>query len=129
MISVDTNVIVRFLTKDDPAQFQNSFKLFQEQDIFICNTVVLESEWVLRFAYQFTSDRISEAFRQLFGLPNVYLSNANAIATAIEWYESGLDFADAFHLVQSQHCAEFYTFDRKLLRKAKGLSRCELKQP
>ena len=68
MISVDTNVIVRFLTKDDPAQFQNSFKLFQEQDIFICNTVVLESESVLRFAYQFTSDRISQAFRQLFGL-------------------------------------------------------------
>ena len=84
---------------------------------------------MLRFAYKFTSDRISEAFRQLFGLPNVYLSNANAIATAIEWYKSGLDFADAFHLVQSQHCAKFYTFDRKLLRKAKRLSKCELKQP
>ncbi len=50
MISVDTNIIVRLLTKDDVEQFQQSLKLFQEEDIFICDTVILETEWVLRFA-------------------------------------------------------------------------------
>lgn len=35
MIAVDTNILVRFLTRDDEQQYQQSFKLFQEQDIFI----------------------------------------------------------------------------------------------
>ncbi len=73
MISVDTNVIVRLLTKDDIKQFQQSLKLFQEQNIFICNTVILETEWVLRFAYKFSPSEIYQAFSKLFGLPNVYL--------------------------------------------------------
>lgn len=44
MISVDTNVVVRLLTKDDLEQFQYSLKLFQEKNIFICDTVILETE-------------------------------------------------------------------------------------
>ena len=129
MISVDTNVIIRLLTKDDREQFQQSLKLFQEKDIFICDTVILEAEWVLRFAYRFSPPEIYQAFTKLFGLPNVYLTNANAIAQVLEWHQAGLDFADAFHLSQSQHCSQFYTFDRQFLHKAKGLTECEVKQP
>ncbi len=84
MISVDTNVIVRLLTKDDVKQFQQSLKLFQEKEIFICDTVILETEWVLRFAYKFSSSEIYQALTRLFGLPNVYLANANAIAQVLE---------------------------------------------
>lgn len=129
MISVDTNIVVRLLTKDDLEQFQRSLKLFQEKDNFICDTVILETEWVLRFAYKFSPQEINQAFTKLFGLPNVYLSNANAISQVIDWHKAGLDFADAFHLAQSQHCSQFYTFDQKFLRKAKGLTNCELQQP
>ena len=129
MISVDTNVVIRLLTKDDGSQFQQSLKLFQEKDIFICDTVILEVEWVLRFAYKFIPDQICQALRNLFGLPNVYLANASAIAQVIEWHQQGLDFADAFHLAQSQHCSQLYTFDRKFLQKAKNLTECEVKQP
>ena len=129
MISVDTNVIVRLLTKDDVEQFQKSLKLFQEKEIFICDTVILETEWVLRFAYKFSPSEIYQAFSNLFGLPNVYLSNANAIAQVLEWHQQGLDFADAFHLAQSQQCSQFYTFDRKFLQQANNLTECELKHP
>ncbi len=129
MISVDTNVIVRLLTKDDVEQFQQSLKLFQEKEIFICDTVILETEWVLRFAYKFSPSEIYQAFTRLFGLPNVYPANANAIAQVLEWHQAGLDFADAFHLAQSQHCSHLYTFDRKFLQKAKNLTECEVKQP
>lgn len=129
MISVDTNVIVRLLTKDDMKQFQQSLKLFREKEIFICNTVILEVEWVLRFAYKFTPDRICQALKNLFGLPSVYLSNANEIEQVLEWHQQGLDFADALHLVQSQHCSQLYTFDRQFLQKAKNLTKCEVKQP
>ncbi|MEM7717217.1 MAG: type II toxin-antitoxin system VapC family toxin [Cyanobacteria bacterium P01_A01_bin.68] len=129
MISVDTNVIVRLLAKDDIKQFQQSLKLFQEKEIFICDTVILEMEWVLRFAYKFSPSEIYQAFTRLFGLPNVYLANANAIAQVLEWHQAGLDFADAFYLAQSQHCSHLYTFDRKFLQKANNLTECEVKQP
>ena len=137
MISVDTNVIVRLLTKDDLEQFQRSLKLFQEKNIFICDTVILETEWVLRFAYKFSPLKIYQALTRLFGLPNVYLSNANAdckadpcgIAQVLELHQQGLDFADAFHLVQSQQCSQLYTFDRQFLNKAKNLTECEILQP
>ncbi len=76
MISVDTNVVVRLLTKDDKSQFQSSFKLFQERDIFISDTVILEIEWVLRFAYKFSTQEIDQALSKLFGLPNVHLTFA-----------------------------------------------------
>ncbi len=129
MIAVDTNVVVRLLTKDDAEQFQKSLKLFQEREVLICDTVILEVEWVLRFAYKFSPEQICQAFNTLFGLPNVHLSNANLIAQVLDWHRAGLDFADAFHLAQSQHCSELYTFDKKFLHKAQGLTECELKQP
>lgn len=72
MIVVDTNIIVRLLTQDNEEQFQKSLKLFQEQEIFILDTVMLETEWVLRFAYRFKPDEICQAFQKLLGLPNVH---------------------------------------------------------
>ena len=129
VIAVDTNIIVRLLTKDDAVQFQKSLKLFQEQDVFICDTVILEAEWVLRFAYRFPPNQFCQALTKLFGLPNVYLSNANLIAQVLKWHQTGLDFADAFHLAQSQSCSQLYTFDKKFLRRAQKFTDCELKQP
>jgi len=53
MISVDTNVIVRLLTGDDRPQFKRDRSLFEKESIFITTTVILETEWVLRYAYHF----------------------------------------------------------------------------
>lgn len=129
MIAVDTNVVIRLLTQDDEQQHNKSLKLFQEQDIFIPDTVILETEWVLRFAYHFKPDEICEAFRNLLGLSNVQLANGNLIAQTLQWYEHGLDFADAFHLAQSQNCSAIYTFDSKFVKKGKGLTKCEVQLP
>jgi len=129
MIAVDTNVVVRLLTQDDEQQYNSSLKLFQGQEVFIPDTVILETEWVLRFAYHFKPDEICEAFKNLLGLPNVQLTNGSLIAKALQWHENGLDFADAFHLAQSQNCSAIYTFDTKFTNRAKGLSKCEVQQP
>jgi predicted nucleic-acid-binding protein len=129
MIAVDTNIVVRLLVQDDQQQSNRSLKLFQEQDIFIPDTVLLETEWVLRFAYHFKPDQVCKAFRNLLGLPNVRLMNSSLIAQVLQWHEDGLDFADAFHLAQSQDCSAIYTFDIKFSHKAKGLTKCEVQQP
>ncbi|NER37686.1 MAG: type II toxin-antitoxin system VapC family toxin [Oscillatoria sp. SIO1A7] len=129
MAAVDTNIVVRLLTQDDEIQYQKSLDIFQKQEVFIPDPVILETEWVLRFAYKFKTSEICSAFRKLFGLPNVYLVNSNLVYRAIQWHENGLDFADAFHLAQSQDRYCLYTFDEKFIKKANGLTSCEVKNP
>ena len=118
MISVDTNVIVRLLTGDDPAQFKKTRALFAKADITITTSVILECEWVLRYAYGFKPSEIVDAFQSLFGLPNVKLQDAPVIYDAIGWHKKGMDFADALHLAQSMDSESFVTFDKKLIRTA-----------
>ena len=52
MIAVDTNVLVRLLTGDDPAQTRRAADLFAQESILIPKTVLLETEWVLRYRYE-----------------------------------------------------------------------------
>jgi predicted nucleic acid-binding protein len=87
---------------------------------------LLETEWVLRFSYKRQSHEIRTAFKNLFGLPNVHLSNARLTEQVLQWHERGLDFADAFHLAQCQLCSDFYTFDAKFVDGAKELSSCRV---
>jgi predicted nucleic-acid-binding protein len=103
--------------------------LFERHDVFISDTVILESEWVLRYAYDFEPVAICEAFTKLFGLPNVHLSNPTLVAQAIQWHIQGLDFADALHLTQCQQYNQFFTFDDKFVNQAKGLCKCSVLKP
>lgn len=122
MIAVDTNILVRLLTRDDEQQFQRSYQLFQQNQIYVATTVVLECEWVLRYAYKCSPAEIIVGFCALFGLENVNLENGERIALALTWHEQGLVFADALHLAASPEEANFYTFDHKLIKASENLS-------
>lgn len=119
MIAIDTNVLVRLLVSDNPAQSKASQKLFASETIFISDTVLLETEWVLRAAFALKPDDICTAFRRVCGLPNVTLHDGHLVAQVIEWHEAGFDFADAFHLALSIHQEAFKTFDADLIKHAK----------
>jgi predicted nucleic-acid-binding protein len=121
MIAIDTNVLVRLVTNDDPAQGRRAAELFHNHDIFVPKTVLLESEWVLRYAYQLAPDRIAAALRGVLGLPRVTVEDPGAVTLALERFEAGLDFADALHWASSQHTERFVTFDQKLTRRARAL--------
>jgi predicted nucleic-acid-binding protein len=129
MIAVDANVVVRLLTKDDAGQYQKAYTLFDRHDVFIADSVILETEWVLRFAYHFDAQRIADALAHLFGLPNVHVNQPSLLAQAIAWHRQGLDFADAFHLASSQQCKTFFTFDKKMVKAAKGMATCDVLSP
>ena len=113
MLAVDTNVIVRYLTGDDPAQFARASALLREEMVYVCATVLLETEWVLRGAYGFTRNQVVEALAAFAGLPHVILEDPALIAKAIQWMADGMDFADALHFARTQHCEVFVTFDRR----------------
>ncbi|MBI5076304.1 MAG: type II toxin-antitoxin system VapC family toxin [Nitrospirae bacterium] len=128
MTGVDTNIIVRLLTADDPSQSAKARALFKNHDIFISDTVMLETEWVLRYAYGFEPAAIQKAFFDLCGLPNVVLPQPHRMLNALRWFSEGMDFADALHLAASQDCRTFVTFDQKMAKRAKGLGDCSVRE-
>ncbi|MGI9302778.1 MAG: type II toxin-antitoxin system VapC family toxin [Gammaproteobacteria bacterium] len=128
MIAIDTNVIVRFLTQDDEVQYKKACRLFNREELFIPDTVILETEWVLRFAYGFSPSEIVEAFRKLFGIANVHVENGLKVARVIAEHWQGLDFADSFHLANSEQLSELVTFDERFVKQAKGLSSCRVRK-
>ena len=121
MIALDTNILIRLITNDDPRQTTRAKTLLAKNQIFIPKTVFLEMEWVLRHAYLLDRDTIQNAFEIILGLPNVEVETVTEIATALEWYQQGLDFADALHLASSKIAEQLATFDEKLSKKAKQL--------
>jgi predicted nucleic-acid-binding protein len=122
MIAVDTNVVVRLLVEDDVEQTRHSTQLFETNEIYLCDSVVLETGWVLRHIFGYTPSAIAAALKKVFGLPNVRLRDSHAIQLALEWHEQGLDFADAFHLAQANECTHLVTFDRSFAKRAATVS-------
>ncbi|MGH6896882.1 MAG: type II toxin-antitoxin system VapC family toxin [Geminicoccaceae bacterium] len=122
MIAVDTNVVVRFLARDDPAQSPRAKALMETGSVFVLRTVVLETEWVLRTTYGFDRAAIADGVTKLLGLPGVEVEEAAMVAQALDWYGKGLDFADALHLASSGRAEAFATFDRALRRKVRAIA-------
>lgn len=130
MTAIDTNIIVRFLTGDDQKQFTKAKEVFSQQELFIPDTVLLESEWVLRVAYKFSRLEINNAFTALLGLPNIKTDYPPQLIQTLEMHKDGFDFADALHLAKSQsHTSTFLTFDKKFIKIAKGKGNCKVEQP
>ena len=120
MRAVDTNVVVRYLTGDDPAQAARARAVIEAGDVFVGTTVLLESEWVLRSVYGFSGKEVAVALRALAGLPNVRVESPAMLAEALDRAQNGMDFADAVHLGAAVRCEAMLTFDRRFIELAKG---------
>ena len=119
MIAVDTNILVRFLVNDDPKQAQRARRLIEEEQIFVPKTVLLETEWVLRYTYEFGREAVAEALGKVCGLVQVTIEDTPAVRQALAWHQEGFDFADGLHLAASRQAERFYSFDQELVRRAK----------
>lgn len=123
MIALDTNILVRVLTRDDLDQAEVAAELMKSGGLFICKIVLLELEWVLRFAYGFGRSAIHSAFAGVLGLPDLQVEDEAAVTSALRYYGAGMDFADALHLCSSAPAVSaFATFDRALARKVDARS-------
>lgn len=129
VIAIDTNVLVRLLTGDHPVQSKASHTLFASEDIYIPDTVLLETEWVLRAAFDLAPGEICTALRRVCGLPNVTVSDGQIVALVIDWHEAGFDFADAFHLALSRGQEAMKTFDAGFIKNAKKLTDRRVERP
>jgi predicted nucleic-acid-binding protein len=118
MIAVDTNVLVRLLTGDEPSQAASARSLFASEPIWIAKTVLLETGWVLRSLYGFEEGAIRDGFTKLLGLKNVHAEDESAVAAALALTTHGIEFADALHLSSRPPEAAFVSFDRAFVQRA-----------
>jgi len=77
MIVVDTNILVRYVIKDDPKQTILATSFLKENHCFFSKTVLLELIWVLssRNVYNLSRDTVVERVKHIIGLPNITTEN------------------------------------------------------
>jgi len=124
MIGLDTNVLVRFLIRDDEEQFERACDLIQseaQREEFVCVSlaVLLETEWVLRSRYKLGKEEILSTFSELRSAGYIRFEDEPAIAQALfMWKDSSAQFADC--LIGARHwalgCKATATFDQGALK-------------
>jgi len=129
MLAIDTNLIVRYLVADNPDQAMRARSLIDHQDVFVCSTVMLETEWVLRSVYGFSAARCAHALSDFAGLPHVTLEDSATVANALRWVRQGIDFADGLHLAKAEGCDAFVSFDLAFIKAARSSSPLEVRAP
>ena len=123
MIAVDTNVLVRFLVRDDEAQCRLAGQRVQDtlargENIFVPDVALVETVWVLARSYKFPKKQIIGAIRKLLAAKGVRFSSPDLMTNALNAYESGRgDFSD--YVIKEQalgaECDTVVAFDRDLL--------------
>lgn len=123
MIALDTNVIVRFLTQDEPEQSRLASETFDSLDDyskgFVCREVLLELVWVLERAYGYSRAEIAAAVNGLLSSTELMIETPNDVGCALELYRSeSFGFADLMIAAAARRVGakELITSDRKAAR-------------
>ena len=122
MRAVDTNILARYYLGDDAMQGRIATRVLSAVDVFVPKTVILELEWVLRYAAEQPESKVIDCLAHLIALPGITVEDRDEIEAALNHTRNGIDFADALHLAASKACDELLTFDdRGYARRAKRL--------
>lgn len=127
MISLDTNVLVRFLTQDDMFQYLIVAQLLthlekSNQQAFVSLLVVMEINWVLGFSYRLERVQIIEALLALIELPMLNFECSQKLKICLQnAQQNTFDLSDLLIALKSseQHALPVATFDKKA-SKAQG---------
>ena len=121
MLGIDTNVLVRFLVRDDENQFEKARKLFKRESaagrrVVVNQLVLLETEWVLRSRYDLPKNQIIKAISALLDSADIQFEDEPAVEEAMfVWKDSASDFADCLIGAKNRRlgCRATATFDIK----------------
>ncbi len=123
MTALDTNVLVRYLTQDDEAQFQKVLKMLNRKraHFFVCDLVLAETDWVLRSLYDWTCEDVADAFSRLITIHNLVFENENRLRASLKALREGADLADELIIrsCRDQGAKAFATFDKGIIRRHK----------
>jgi len=121
MKGLDTNVLVRYVTQDDPAQAEKATKCITsactaDDPCQIDRVVLCELVWVLESGYEYSRDQIGDFMESLLHTRQFEFESRDAALAALRYYRRGkADFADALigAANRSTGCETTFTFDRK----------------
>jgi predicted nucleic-acid-binding protein len=124
MIGLDTNILVRYLTQDDPVQSANATEIFerrltQKNPGFISVVAMVETAWVLDRACGLTPHAIAAAIERMLQVEVLVIENEQEVFAAMVALKQGRgSFADALigELGTRAGCVRTLTFDQKALR-------------
>jgi predicted nucleic-acid-binding protein len=124
MLGLDTNVLVRFLVRDQEAQFERARRLIKrevgaQEKVLVSLMVLLETEWVLRSRYGLPKVQIIDAISGLLDATELEVEDEPAVEEALYlWKDSAAEFADC--LIGTHHrrlgCRATATFDAKAVK-------------
>ena len=120
MIGLDTNVVVRYLTLDDPVQVPAAETLMDslsaDEPGFISIVVVAELAWVLEGSYNFNKASIVRAFEALLQSKEIVIEQTELVSHALRLFAAGNAGLADYLIERSGHtaaCSHTFTFDQK----------------
>ena len=119
MRAVDTNVLVRLITRDDLRQAKSADR-FVEKGAWVSVLALAEATWVLGTVYDFTAADLATALQMLLNHKDLTLQDSDAVAAALDLFRSrpALGFSDCLmlHLARKTGHLPLGTFDRALAK-------------
>jgi predicted nucleic-acid-binding protein len=119
MLGTDTNVLVRYLVRDDQAQYEKARRLIDRElskgePVLVSLLVLLETEWVLRSRYDLAKADLVATFSALLDTSDLVVEDEPSVENAIySWKDSAVDFADCLIEARNRRlgCRATATFD------------------
>lgn len=120
MTGLDTNVVIRYLVQDEPAQTATANRIFEKElsasnKGHICAVVLCEIVWVLLRAYKQEKNNVQQVIRTLLVADNIEVEHRDSVWKALRDYEAGAaDFSDYLiaHVNQERGASVTLTLDR-----------------
>ena len=124
-VTLDTNVLVRLATQDDPVQAALALEVLKKATVIAVPTPALcELVWVLLRGYRYTPLQVAHALRSLLQVHQV-VCNMPAVQAGLALLENGGDFADGVIAFEGELLGgtEFLSFDQQAVKLLKGQKR------
>jgi predicted nucleic-acid-binding protein len=126
MVGVDTNVLVRYLVRDDQPQYEKARRLIDREvskgnPVLVNLLVLLETEWVLRSRYELAKAEIVMTFSAMLDTADLAFEDEPSVEHAVySWKDSAADFADCLIEARNRRlgCRATATFDGRALKLA-----------
>jgi predicted nucleic acid-binding protein len=119
-IFIDTNILLRYLTADDPEKFERCKELFKqalEKKIILLTSdmVIAELIWTLNSFYKVPKDEIIEKVTIIINTPNLKVPNKKLLSEVLVLFsQENIDYIDAYNAVfmKKNGCAQIFSYDK-----------------
>ena len=116
---VDTNIFLRYLTKDDPSKYEKCKEMFKKAmkgEIAITTSGMVIAELVLTLLsyYKVPKAEVIEKVSVIVGTKNLSIPDKNIVADALVLYgRNNIDFIDAYNAIFMRYhgLREIYSYD------------------